>query len=238
MDKEKAIRKIKALAALVASDNPHEAEAAARQMAAMMEQYRIEEGELRAAEVEECAARAGAVKEPVKWECRLALAVAEFYGAELLFSPGFCGYGGEWRFIGVAPAGQLAEYAFEQLFTKAKSARRAYMAEKLKRIKVQKNKSAKADLFSEGWVRAVAAKLPRTRRTEPQRTAIDAYMQQKHPSLGKFSGRQNTGRQHANDWQHQANGREAGKEVALHNGVTTGGKPKLIEGPMGMGRKD
>jgi hypothetical protein len=236
MDKEKAIRKIKALAALVASDNPHEAAAAARQMAAMMEQYRIEEGELRAAEVEECAARAGAVKEPVKWECRLAMAVAEFYGAELLFSQGFFGDGGEWRFIAVAPAGQLAEYAFEQLFTKAKSARRAYMAEKLKRYTSVKNKTGKADLFAEGWVRAVAAKLPPTRRTEPQQTAIDAYMQRKHPRLGKFSGRQNTGRQHANDWQHKANGREAGKDVALHNGVTTGGKPKLIEGPRAIGK--
>lgn len=209
MDKDAVIRKIKRLSALVASDNPHEAEAAARQMAAMMEQYRIEEGDLHAAEVEECSAKSGSQKTPVRWECQLAFTVAQFYGTELLFSPGFFASAGNWKFIGVAPAGQLGAYAFAQLFTKARIARRLYMAEKLKRTKRQRNKTAKADVFAEGWVREVRRRLPPTTRTERQQAAIDAYMQREYPITVTFRGR----------------------KIALSNGVTTGGKPKLIGGP-------
>jgi hypothetical protein len=229
MDKEAAIRRIKKLAALVASDNPHESEAAARQMAAMMAQYRVEEGDLLAAEAEEFTASAGADKQPVRWECHLAKDVAEHFGCELVFSSGWFD-GGQWKFIGVAPAGQLAHYAFEVLFRKCKSARRAYMADKLKRIKVQKNKTAKADLYAEGWVAAVGGNLRRAKATlnERQTAALAAFMAQKYPKLGQFTGRQNTGRESANDWQHRANGREDGASVELGRGVTTGGKPKRI----------
>lgn len=229
MKKEDAIRKIKALSALVASANPHESEVAARQMAAMMEQYRIDEGDLLAAEVEQFQARAGADKQPVLWECHLAQAVAEHFGCELVFS---CGLfeGGQWKFIGVAPAGQLANYAFEVLFRKCKAARRTYMAEKLKRIKKAANKTAKADLYADGWVAAVSDRLLRSRATLTERrsAALKAYMEQKFPKLGRFSGRQNAGRQTSNDWAHRADGRSDGASVDLARGVTTGGKPKQI----------
>lgn len=228
MDKDAAIRRIKKLAALVASDNPHESEAAARQMAAMMAEYRIGEGELRAAEVEEHRSRAGALEKPVRWECQLAQAVAEFYGCELIFRPAFL-HSGEWLFIGVAPAGQLAAYAFDQLFTKAKSARRAYMAAELKRLRKAANKTAKADLFCEGWVRAVARKLGRTSRTAEQQAAVDAYMERKRPTLGTLKARSNAGKEGPADWKHRARGAEAGDGVALHAGVTTGGTPKALE---------
>jgi hypothetical protein len=228
VDKEAAIRRIKKLAALVASDNPHESEAAARQMAAMMEEYRISEGDLRAAEVEEQASKAGALEKPVRWECHLAMAVAEFYGCDLIFSSGFVG-SGRWLFIGVAPAGQLAAYAFDQLFSKARSARRNYMATELKRLRKASNKTAKADLFAEGWVRAVERKLRRNPRTPEQEAAVEEYKQRKYRSgLGTFKGRQNTAKEGAANWKHRARGAEAGDDVALHAGVTTGGKPKQI----------
>lgn len=227
MDKDDVIRKIKAASKLMGSDNPGEAENAARQVRAMMEKYRIDEGDLLAAEVEECQAKAGADKAPVRWECSLAQTVAKFYGVELVFSSGYF-TGGQWKFIGVEPAGQLAQYAFEQLFTKCKSARRAYMDEKLKRMKVAKNKTAKADLFAEGWVSAVRRLLPALAPTERARAAMDAFMQRKHPQLGEFEPRQNQGRQSANDGNHRANGFDAGKDVNLHRGVTTGGAPKAL----------
>lgn len=226
MNNEDAIRKIKAALALAASSNEHEAAAAARQAQALMDKYKIEEGDLRIAEVEEKRVKAGAKQRPVAWENHLAHTCADAFGCELIFSSGWAE--GEWLFIGVNPAGQLSQYAFEVLFRACKKARRDYMEAALKRYKSTKNKIAKADLYAQGWVMAVAKNLIPTAPTLTQRQTIQEYLDKKYSKIEKLEARQNSGSNRADDWKHSAQGREAGKGVVLSKGVATGGKPKQL----------
>jgi hypothetical protein len=217
-------RRLKAAAALMASDNPHEAENAARAVQAIMRQYHMDEGDILIAKVEECRSPAGAAHEPAEWERMLARMCAQGYGCRLIFIGTWSGKG-QWAFIGMTPASQLASYAFDALLTKGKRDRRRYISESLKRFRKAANKQKAADAYSIGWVHALTRILPpQIELTQNQEAAIERFVEEKHGELGTMK----SPKRGKIDARHASSGLNDGSQVDLHPGVREGGRPKMI----------
>lgn len=213
MDHKKALEKIKKCLRLGASSNPHEAAAAMRQARALMEQHRIEEGDVLISEVQECATRSGAKNRPVAWEARLAGMVSKAYACRFLFMAGL----GEYRFIG--EMAEVASYTMTLLLRQVRQARRDYIAAHLTRCKAA-TKTKRADVFCDAWAYAVHTKVLEFAGSEPS-AAVEAYMAKNHPQLetGKATQRnagKSTSRRSMQDAMH---GIAAAGDVRLNHGV-------------------
>lgn len=221
MDKQSAIRKIKACLDLSKSPEPHEAARALRHAEALMRKFSIDHPELLAVGVDENWTKSRATKTPPRYEASLALVVAKGFGCELLFERRFIAgeREGGYLFIGAGPAAEVAAYTFAVLARKLQQARMAYSQEKLKRYR--RNKIAAADLFCDGWVTAVAENVGAANVDVEQRIAIDAYMGLHHADLAtaKTRGRELVDRTKAN--QHELNGWREGRKAQVHGGITT-----------------
>jgi hypothetical protein len=217
-------RRLKKVAALMASDNEHEAEAARRQAEAIMREYQLDQVDQLIPDVEMAVAKAGAERDPAEWERRLANLCGMAQGCEVVFT-GRWGKRGEWKFIGIAPGATLAGYAFEALGTKHRSDRRKYVGTALKRFRNEKNKRAAADTYSRGWVAAIRGKFPKQTLTALQDEAVQRFMAEEFGELGTMKPRKSAG--NAAD-KHGFAGIEDGRRAELHAGVGVGGGQKRI----------
>jgi len=147
--RDKIIAKVKKCLALAKSGNEHEAAAALRQAQKLMATHGISDLDIEHADIQEEAARAGAAFKPARWECELAVRVARTFDCQVLFGVA-PNRAGRWIFVGAAPSGEIARYAFEVLFRQAKRARADYIKTALKRCTTTRTR--RADLFCEGWV--------------------------------------------------------------------------------------
>lgn len=218
-DQDKIIDKIKKCLALSASSNEHEAEAALRQARKLMDAHGITDADMAAAGAEACKAKAGAKERPANWEAHLADKISQAFGCELVFTGGWFGPG-HWIFIGCGSAPEVAQYAFTVLHRQAKRARAEHIKFRLKRCKVA-TKTRRADLFSEGWVRAVAGKIAAFAGNDQQTVAIAAYMAKHYPKLGDLaaSDRNKDRRLQDHDFADYQMGRDSGKGAQLNRGV-------------------
>ena len=225
-EREKIIDKIKKCLALSSSSNEHEAAAALRQAEKLMEQHGVSDLDMQAAEANEKRARSGAMKRPANWETVLAAKIADAFGCQMIFAYDWKGYG-EWVFIGTGAAPEVAEYAFRVLFRQGKNARAEHIKYRLRRCK-QGTKTRRADLFSEGWVRAVTSLIKTFSGGESKPEAIDAYMASHYPALGELKTHDRNGdrklRPHEEtDYWH---GRDSGRDAQLNRGMG-GASPTL-----------
>lgn len=224
-DRKKIFEKIKKCMALSASSNEHEAAAALRQAHAMMEKYDIDHADILAYEAGQESIYAGAKKKPTGWETTLASKVADAFGCRLIFAPAGFSKGvyhmrGEWLFIGVNAAPEIAGYGFTVLLRQCKRARTAHIDTHLRRCKTA-TKTRRADLFCDGWVYAVAGKITAFSGNEHQQAAIDAFVSKNYPALsdGKIRDR-NDGRKISDrEWDDVAKGIRSGKNAELNHGV-------------------
>jgi len=218
-DRDKIIDKIKKCLALSASSNEHEAEAALRQAMKLMELHGITELDVLAAEAVEAAAKAGASMKPANWEAMLAAKIGDAFGCRVLFS---CNYGrpGNWLFIGLDPAPEIAQYAFSTLLRQAKSARQAHIKGPLKRCKPA-TKTRRADLFSDGWVHSVTGKINTFAGTPEHDKAVSAFLAKKYPDRGSLKSRNRNAGRRLSDLEHgdYFSGRSQGKDAQLNHGV-------------------
>lgn len=218
-------RRLKKVAALMASDNEHEAASAQRQAEAIMREYRMDQTDILIAEVELSEVTAGADRDPATWERVLASICAGGYCCDSIFT-GRYGVRGTWTFVGMAPAATLAGYAFDALRAKHRGDRRRYIATSLKRFRNERNKVAAADPYSQGWVHAVRKLLPRQTPTAEQAEAIARFVEEKFGALGHMKPRRPAGRA---DDRHAIAGVDDGRRAELHAGVSHRGAPKMIE---------
>lgn len=219
--REKMIDKIKKCLALSASSNAHEAAAALRQARKLMEAHNITDLDMQVSGVREHRAKAGVQNRPSNWETMLASKIADAFGCRVIFSGGSWIRLGEWRFIGCGGALEVAHYAFTVLHRQAKRARAEHIKTALKRCKPA-TKTRRADLFCEGWVRAVAGAISNFCGTEREHAAIDAYMDKNYPTLRHMDARnRNAGRRDlpAHEWDDYTAGGRAGKSAVLNRGV-------------------
>lgn len=161
---ERVIRKIKHCLALSTSSNEHEAATAMRQAQALMSKYRLTETEVNLSDV----GMSKSDKEKTKreqWERLLSSVVAMVFDCETLTSI-------SWSstklcrvetavFIGVAPAPEIARYAYDTLHRQCVAARKAYVGAINRREIPSTGVSAKArgGHFAIYWVQQVEKKL-------------------------------------------------------------------------------
>lgn len=218
---KKTIDKIKKCLALSASSNTHEAAAALRQARKLMEAHDITDLDMQVSGVGERLAKAGVQNRPSNWETMLASKISDAFGCRVIFSCGTWTRSGSWRFIGCNGAPEVAHYAFTVLHRQAKRARAEHIKTALKRCKLA-TKTRRADLFCEGWVRAVAGTISDFCGTEREHEAIDAYTKKNYPALRhRDATDRNAGRRGlpAREWDDYTAGNRAGKGAALNRGV-------------------
>lgn len=219
-NRDKILDKIKKCLALSASSNEHEAEAALRQARKLMESHGITDLEIQAAEAEERRAKSSVTAKPAAWENTLAHRIAEAFGCRLIFSPGYWARRAEWMFIGCGAMPEVAQYAFTVLLRQVKRARAEHIKVNLKRCKLA-TKTRRADLFCEGWVRAVTGKIAAFAGSEKQSIAIDTFVAVRYPELGSLvTTNRNDGRKlRDHEYGDLTAGGRAGRNAQLNRGV-------------------
>ncbi|SNT07235.1 DUF2786 domain-containing protein [Pseudomonas segetis] len=213
MDHKKALEKIKKCLRMAASSNPHEAAAAMRQARALMEKFQLEEDDVLASEVQECATRSGAKNRPVAWEVKLAAIVSRAYSCSFLFMAGV----GEYRFIG--EMAEVASYTMTLLLRQVRQARRDYIAANLTRCKAA-TKTKRADVFCDAWAYTVHKKVIEFAGGEPS-AAVNAYIAKNHPELetGKATERNSSKGLTQRNVKDAMHGIAAASDVRLNHGV-------------------
>lgn len=161
---ERVIRKIKHCLALSTSANEHEAATAMRQAQALMAKYRLTETQVNLSDVGMSASDKGKAKLE-QWERMLAAVVAQVFECETLTSIKWCSSKlcrlKTSVFIGVAPAPEIARYAYDTLHRQCVTARKAYIG-KINRGEIPSTgigAKARGGHFAIYWVQQVEKKL-------------------------------------------------------------------------------
>ena len=235
MSREEAIQKIRKCLALSKSANEHEAAAGLRQAQALMREYQIDPDLL---DIVEARSPSKASKTPSSWETWLVRIIASSMHCKPIFRPAssfFKDVKAQWIFIGADPAPEIAAYTFDVLYRQINKARKDFIEVALKRVKVKKNKTSRADLFCDGWVETVQSLISKTSLEIPANTSqrIEKYLQKTRGELGSFTPKdRNEGKAfNSRAAQDYHAGKHSGKSAQLNSGMTTGEKPKLIGGP-------
>lgn len=217
-DHDKILDKIKKCMALSSSSNEHEAAVALRQAQKLMELHGISAIDVKASQAEEKLAKASAKIRPSGWENLLAHSIANAFGCQLLFHRNWAG--GHWSYIGCGPAPEIAQYAFTVLLRQIKKARAEHIQTALKRCK-SATKTRRADLFCDGWVRAVGRAISALAENAQHSEAIKAYMAVRYPDLEELEtqNRNENKKLSDRDWSDYLAGTEQGRAVQLNHGM-------------------
>ena len=233
MNRDDALRKIRACLARASSANENEAAAAMRQAQTLMREHGLDADGVELASVKEHDARA-CFQPILGWEAELVGMIADAFGCEVVstvkadiehLSMRALRY---WRLIGVNAAAEVAAYAFEVLSAQCVKARRAHICRQSKNCKPA-TKAARGDLFAMGWVRAVRDLVERFAGSGHNAELVERYMRQRYPSLGKARVQhRDRGRNVRDD---DLAGAQAGRRAVLSRGVGGAAERKLIGGP-------
>jgi hypothetical protein len=217
MNNDDILAKIRKCLALSKSCNEHEAAAVLRQAQKMMNQHKISEADVRAADAAEYKARAGVATNVPAWESALASLIADAFACRVFFT---CSYPkGSWCYVGYGSAASLAGYALEVFARQLRRARANHIAQRLSRCR-RANKTRRADLFCEGWVTAVSRVVKAFARTEDEDEAVSAYMAKHHGDLIKFDPLQrNSGRLRDHELDDYYSGYNQGKDAKIHHPI-------------------
>lgn len=230
MNRDDAIRKIRACLARASSSNETEAAAAMRQAQALMREHGLDADGVELASVREHEVKA-CFKPVLAWEADLIGVVAGAFGCEVISTVKIDGkmqglrwpmrevrY---WRLIGIDAAPEVAAYAFEVLAGQCVRARRTHIGRQSKNCKAS-TKAARGDLFARGWVWAVRDLVDRFAGTAHNKELVARFMREKYPALGaaKIQHR-DRGRNVRDD---DVAGAIAGRRATLNRGV--GGLPE------------
>lgn len=230
MDRETALQKIRKCLALAKSSEPHEAAAAMRQAQKLMQQFGIEHPEIQAASISEEWSRSGASKTPPRFEVHLASLICDTFGCAMIFkrqlSKSQCAIEGGYAFIAAAPIPEIAAYTFTVLRRQLLKARTEYIKTALKRH--TKNKTAAADLFCHGWVRAVHRQVQQIVITPEQTDAINAYKRVNYAETSTLKTREREISGGGNTDAHVRNGFLEGRNARLNRAV--GGQQQALLG--------
>lgn len=236
------LRKIARCLALSESSNEHEAAAAMRQAQALMQKHRLTEKDVAMAEVK--IQQGHLLKVRLKrWEWTLAIIVAEAMNCrsviDVVRHPRTHAWCEVSLFIGVAPAQEVAAYAYQALHTKAAQARRDYVSwlRKSRGRKSGLTPETRGDHFLLGWIGQVSAKLreiaPEVETSDSkalvatetrEQALIREYMDQ---NMHITQVQPRAGMQYAEDLR---NGAAVGSQVELHHGLATGGQQQALIG--------
>jgi type II secretory pathway pseudopilin PulG len=238
---ERAIRKIKHCLALAQSANENEAATALRQAQALMREYRLTEMDVKLSDVGEVESDLHRAKRRPAWDQQLSIAVADAFNCTTLrrrkWSPAKeqvieCA-----TFVGVAPAQNIALYAYESLHRKLTQARKEYCSAVRSGIRRSEYSAETAgDHFALAWVWEVQSKLkalvpqgdddPAGQSSTGQ--GLVAIQAQDKALISEFLATQDIRESRKRkgvelDMNAQIAGMLAGSKVELHAGIARGG---------------
>lgn len=172
MDKNQALAKIKKCLALSHSTNEYEVAQALKHAHALMQQYNLGTTDIELADVGEQNIRT--TKTLPQWHWDLSLVCAHAFDCRRWKQDRDTG--SFFIFCGLNGKQELAAYAYEVLLRQIKSARRSYIKETLNRVRLAKNKTARADAFCTGWVNAVRDTVQRFAANEKEKAILSQYI--------------------------------------------------------------
>lgn len=231
MTRDEALEKIKKCLALASSPEPHEAAAALRQAQKLMQQFGLSETDVTLAEVSERSQKSHNIP-LVNWEALLVDLVAKTFGCDYytrVLSKGLSSRRERhFVFVGIGAAPEVAGYAFDVLLRQCTKDRRAYMGKQSKNCKA-KTKVARGDLFAEGWIHGVRAKLDAFVSGQREIELLAQYMRARHSAMGTAKVKNRTTGKNIthNDFHH---GSLAGRKADLNHGLAVHAPQSLIAG--------
>lgn len=157
LKKQRIMDKIARCLALSKSSNEHEAATALRQAHALMEKYNISAKDIELSDIKFKASNTRSAQRPPVYQIALANMIAKLFGCQNYMGNGV-GDRSHVRvmcFVGLEMHSEIASYAYDALFRQLKQARQAYIKTELNRVRLAKNKAARADAFCLGWVATV-----------------------------------------------------------------------------------
>lgn len=212
MDK-RILDKIKKLMALAGSNNPHEAANALRKAQLLMQEHQLSEADVELSAIaEQSAAMANSSEKQPKWSLNLMAMIQQAFGVTGYFST----YQRRCFFVGYQDRAEIAAYCYAVLARQLKSARRDFLASLNKRLKAT-TKTARADLFCEGWVSGVYQQVRDLVPSEKEQALVAQYMSKKHSGMTSAKGREAKATKRDQDAGFL--GFIAGKQVKLNAGV-------------------
>jgi hypothetical protein len=225
MDREKALSKIKKCLNLSKSANENEAATALRQAQKLMAEMGIDEQDVELAKVGESRTKAGSNATPA-WQAHLGNLIANAFGCELFLSSQFVPNRTRgairqthYVFVGVAPAGDLAAYAFAVLQAQCARARMAHIGRQPKNCKPI-TKTARGDAFAIGWVAGVAGLVDHFANKSDHAALLALYMQKNYPDMGAAKVSRRDIGQNVRDDAYQ--GAKAAQGANLHRALNSG----------------
>lgn len=218
--RRRIVEKVRKCLALARSDNANEAATALRQARAMMAEHGIEE---RAIHVEGARAKNGRGETAARWRVMLGNVVCEAIGLRMIQIRGRGA--AEVEFIGVVPRPEIGAYAFEVLRRQLEADRRKFVEGLRCR---RPTKTRRGDLFAEGWILEVRAKVAKLRVDDDERRVVDDSIEKEHPDLEDMEFRRRSGRAGRGDFGALMGGRAAGRRAKLNAGVN-GREVSLVE---------
>lgn len=240
---ERVIRKIKRCLALSQSANEHEAATAMRQAQALMREHQLTETDVHLSDVGESESSHSRATRRPQWDRGLSSTVADVFGCESLQRTHWCPIK-ERRveravFVGVAPANEIALYAYESLLAKVTQGRKDYIAAVRAGIhRSDYTPETAGDHFAMGWVGQVYRKMlqlvPKGETDEqlPQHssgTELMAVQARSSTLIAEYLESKKVGKARKTpkmelDLTAQIAGMLAGQKVELHAGLASGGE--------------
>lgn len=221
MDRKTAVAKIRKCLNLADSAEAHEAAAALRQAQKLMAEFGVEHLELAGGAVEEVWVKSSASSRPPRFEVQLASVVAGAFGCEIVFTRRLNASRtkivGGYAFIGVAPSEQVASYAFAVLARQLRAARAQYVVT-LRRCQ-PRNRTARADLFCEGWVAAARRLVQAGNVSEPEALRLEGYLRANYADTRTVAVRGRAVARHVNPLADKVRGFANGATARLHGGL-------------------
>ena len=221
--KQRIMDKIIRCLALSKSSNEHEAATALRQAHALIQKHDISVKDVELADIKFKASNTRSAKRPPIYQISLANTIAKLFGCENYMGNG-AGDRSHIRvmcFVGLEIHSDVASYSYDTLFRQLKQARQAYIKTELKRVRLAKNKAARADAFCLGWVSTVRQLVRKLVPSSTDMALIERAMRSEL-DLRSTSGVDRVSKSKAktatNDFH---NGRIAGKDAQLNHGMKT-----------------
>ena len=228
--KQRIMDKIIRCLALSKSSNEHEAATALRQAHAMMSKHDISMADIDLADIKFKPSDTRSAQRPPVYQISLANMIAKLFGCKNYMGNGE-GVHKNLRvmcFVGLEMHSVIAGYAYDSLFRQCKQARMAYMRTELKRVRLAKNRAARADAFCMGWVVTVSKLVKSLVPLATEMALIERAMSQ-GLDLKETGGVDRVSKNRAaygtNDFH---NGIVAGKSAKLHHAMDGTDSLKLI----------
>lgn len=222
--RQRLLDKIRKLLAL-AGNNPseHEAASALARAQQLMAEHGLDTVDVATSTIKSAKASATTAQRPAEWEATLVSTIGLAFGVRPILtfehSRSVWRYVGRWTFVGNDARVEVAIYALDVLRRQLQRAREAYIKTHLRRVRKAATKTARADVFCEGYVQAVRRLVTHVAMTPEERRAVDRFVDLTFGEMDQLDTRQRVETRRDHHHRDYYNGAADGRDARLHHGV-------------------